>query len=742
MPAYNNVGISYNSTANAGHFDTSGYSYSQNALITTNIEPGLPFIYDGIQFGWPNIDNKTNSTQPDNWQASGQVLPISQTNTQVIGFIGSATNGAGSGTVTVTYSDNSTENFSLGLSDWTLGGGKLSPSYGNAIVAVQPYRNGQGGTQTVKTYLFYATIHPNPTKQAVSVKLPSSTGNAQLHIFTYGARAASYTTPYNNTGMSDDAYPGIGNFDGGGASYSAAAIGWGTGYTIYYNQNLAGSSNMSFQWPDVLPGTPDNYQANGQTIAVTPLASATKIGFVGAATGGPSVGTALINYTDGSQTSFQLGFSDWTLNAYSQPPSYGNHYFYAMPDRNTRTGQQQLRTFLFYTETNVDPTKTVKSVTLPSTTNQGHIHVYSIATGVAGFFDSVGVTDDNRPIFGNFDGGGRSYSGEALQSAGILFSTSKTVRPFTINGTSFTVMYGAGLSPDNWVANGQVIPVNDVTGANALAFLGSATGGASTGSVTLNYSDGTVATAPLSFSDWCASTGSTHNYIAAALSYRNTAYGKQATKNYLYYNEVPLAADKTLVSVQLPQNTVGGTMHIFAAAERSGNYNNVGITNDNAPAIGAFDGNNGSSYSAQALQSAGLVANQNFGFNGYSFAWPAAGTLDNNIVAAQVLNVTPPVGAKTVAFLGSAINGGTSGKATITYADGHTQVISLSFADWCNNTSGTVAATMSYRNTHTGKQQIKNYIYFAEFTIDSTSTVQSITLPGDGFMHIFSYAFK
>ncbi|GCE04257.1 hypothetical protein KDAU_15860 [Dictyobacter aurantiacus] len=727
----------------AGNFDGANGSYSYDALITTNIEPGIPFIYDGIQFSWPNVNNQSSPTLADNWQASGQVLPLSQTNTQVIGFIGAASGGAVSGTVIVTYSDGTTQSFSLGMSDWTLGGGANSPSYGNVIVSAQPYRNLRSGPQNVKTYLFYATIKTDATKQAVSVKLPTLTTSAKMHIFAYGARAATYTNPYNNTGMSDDAYPTAGNFDGGGASYSSSAMGWGTGYTISYNNDLAGNYNMKFQWPDVLPGSPDNYVANGQTISITPVANAAKLGFIGAATGGPSVGTATIVYTDGYSMPFQLGFSDWTLNAHSQPPSFGNRYFYAMSSRNTRTGQQQVSTYLFYAEMNIDPTRTVQSIILPSSTSGGHIHVYSIATGTSGFFDNVGVSDDNGPLFGNFDGSGKSYSGQALQNAGILFSSPNNLHPFTINGATFTVMYGSGLFPDNWVANGQTITVNSVSNATSLAFLGSATGGASSGLITLNYSDGTTSTATLAFSDWCANAVKFTNYVIATMPYRNTPYGTQATKNYLYYNEIPLAAGKTLTSVQLPQTT-GGTMHIFAAAERAGTYNNVGITNDTATSVGNFDSPNGSSYSAQAMQSAGLTPGGTFKYNGYSFPWPAAGTMDNYVTTNQVFNVTPPAGAKSLAFLGSSVNGVTGGALTLTYTDGHSETVSLSFPDWCNSKSGLepVAATMSYRNTHTGHQTINNYIYMNEFYLNPNSTLQSITLPMNGYLHVFSYAFK
>ena len=619
---------------------------------------------------------------------------------------------------------------------------KIHRRMGIRIISAETARDGKTGVQNVKTYLFYTSFTLATGKTLVSVKLPTLSGADQLHIFAYGLRSTNYTspTPYNSTGMSDDAYPSAGNFDGGGYSYSAGAMPWGTGYTISYSQDLAGAYNMNFQWPDVLPGSPDNYQADGQTIPVTPVANARTIGFVGAATNGPSYGWASLNFTDGSQQPFQLGFSDWTLNGYKQPPSFDNRLFASMPYRNTRTGQQNLSTFLFYAELNIDPNKTIRSVTLPSIIGQGQIHVYAIATGQTGFYDNAGITDDSGPVFGDLDGTNHSYSAEALQSAGITLSTPTSVHPFTVNGTSFTIMNGGGLGPDNWVVDGQFVPVNPVANATALAFLGSATNGLSAGWIDITYSDGTIETPTIGFSDWCANTGGSDDYVAATMAYRNSPYGKQTTKNYLYYEEVPLLAGKTVASVQLPESTVGGTMHIFSVAEHAGSYNNVGITNDTATSVGGFDGNNGNSYSAQAMQSAGLIAGRNFSFNGYSFPWPTAGEPDNYFMANQMVNVTPPAGTTKIAFLGSAINGGASGSITIRYG-GSSQTINLNFSDWCKDTSGTVAATMSYRNTHTGQQKINTYMYFAEFTLDSTD-IQGIDLSGDSNLHVFSYAFK
>jgi hypothetical protein len=751
-PAFNNTATSAitNNKVSAANFDGANYSYSYDALIQADIEPNLPFISHGLLFAWPNVNPTTSNGQPDNWQANGQVLPLSQSNgASQIGFIGSASNGSASGTAVVTYSDGSTQNVTLGLSDWTLGGSTQTPIANNTIISAESYRDNASGKQSIKTYLFYTAISLTANKTAVSVTLPKLSGKPQLHIFAYSNIVNTTASSYNNTGLSNDAYTTPGNLDGSGNSYSSADVAWGTGYDIYYNASptVANSYNMTFAWPDVLPGSPDNYQADGQTIPVTFVAGETKIGFIGASTGGPSVGTAYLNYADGTRQAFQLGFSDWTLDGHIQGPSFNNNYLYGMTYRNTRSGQQNLASYLYYAETGIQSGETVTSVTLPSQVNQGQIHVYSVAAGVAGFYDNVGVSSDPGPLFGNFDGANHSYSGQALQSAGIKFSTEAAPQPVTINGAQFTLTFGNGLNEDNWIANGQAISVSTVNSATSLAFLGSAANGNSTGTGTINYTDGTSQQFSLGFSDWSATAPLYGNSIVASMTYRNSSSGTQNIKNNLYYAETGIDPTKTVADVVLPVTT-GGAMHIFSVAERAGQYNNTGISNDSTPKQGNFDGS-GNTYSQQAMATSKLVSGTNITSNGITFTWPTLTTAqpDNYAAEGQLVNEAAQPHASKLGFLISAINGGATGTATITYTDGTQQNVIIKSSDWCNSATAasngiSIAATMSYRNTSGGKQSITNYIYEQTFSLDATKTVQSITLPNANTLHIFSIGLK
>jgi len=64
-------------------------------------------------------------------------------------------------------------------------------------------------------------------------------------------------------------------------------------------------------------------------------------------------------------------------------------------------------------------------------------------------------------------------------------------------------------------------------------------------------------------------------------------------------------------------------------------YNNTGISNDNAPAAGAFDGS-GLNYSAQALAAAGFNAGQDVTAGGIGFTWPGTNVPDNVVARVRL----------------------------------------------------------------------------------------------------------
>ena len=181
LGVFNNTGIANDGQGNAD-FDGDGYSYSEQQLTAAGYTPGATVTVNGIQYTWPNVPAATF----DNVQAAGQTIPTpnAQLGATQLSFLGSASNGPSAGTVTITYTDGSTQTAQLGFSDWTLGGGGSQPSYGNVTALKTPYRDAGSSQDQTAAYIFAsAPISLNTSKQVASVTLPSSVDQGSLHIF-------------------------------------------------------------------------------------------------------------------------------------------------------------------------------------------------------------------------------------------------------------------------------------------------------------------------------------------------------------------------------------------------------------------------------------------------------------------------------------------------------------------------------------------------------------------------------
>jgi beta-glucosidase len=148
-----------------------------------------------------------------------------------------------------------------------------------------------GGTSTLTATTTYAGPDATPAIGSTSVQT------------AYGNLPAAF----NTVGVTDDANPAPGNFDGSGYSYSAqalAAVGVTPGDQV-------GSSG--FTWPDVPAGQPDVVTTNGQIIALTGAGSS--LAFLGAGSNGTQSGQVTVTYQDGTTSSGTLTLADWYSNA-------------------------------------------------------------------------------------------------------------------------------------------------------------------------------------------------------------------------------------------------------------------------------------------------------------------------------------------------------------------------------------------------------------------------------------------
>ncbi|MFL6075819.1 MAG: lectin [Mycobacteriales bacterium] len=186
-PYFTNAGISPDGQATSANYDGDGFDYSANALAAAGITPGGAVKSNGVTYTMP----ATTPGELDNIEADGQTVPVVlPAGATRIGLLGSATNSGRSGavgTLVVHYTDGSSQNLPVGMSDWTLGAGSFPPIAGNTIVATTPYRNTtDGDRENVTTYLFTADGQLTAGKTVASVTLPTPTGG-DFHVFAVGA---------------------------------------------------------------------------------------------------------------------------------------------------------------------------------------------------------------------------------------------------------------------------------------------------------------------------------------------------------------------------------------------------------------------------------------------------------------------------------------------------------------------------------------------------------------------------
>ena len=166
---------------------------------------------------------------------------------------------------------------------------------------------------------------------------------------------------FNLAGIVSDGstFSSTGGLDGGGAALSANLLGTsvsagGNTFTI----GAAGSNNV--------------VTAAGQTI-VLPSGNYASLQFLATAVNGNQANQKFtVTYTDGTTKTFTQSISDWFT-----PQNYaGESKAVTMPYRDLYNGTKDSRTFYVYLYSfALDPTKTIKSITLP---NQGNVKILAI----------------------------------------------------------------------------------------------------------------------------------------------------------------------------------------------------------------------------------------------------------------------------------------------------------------------------------------------------------------------------
>jgi hypothetical protein len=223
---FNDVGISADNNTAPGNFDGEGASFSETALTNAGAGPGAPVSSSGVSFTFPNVAAGTS----DNTVAEGQTIDMPGSGT--LGLLVSASFGPATGTGTITYTDGSTQSYTLTAPDWW----STTAPAGGAVAVASAYQNQQGNTTSAHTGdIFSVPVTLAAGKTLASVTLPPggalASGTPAIHVFaiaTTGGGGAE--APYGGTAAVVPGTVQAANYDTGGqgVAYSVTSVN-GTG---------------------------------------------------------------------------------------------------------------------------------------------------------------------------------------------------------------------------------------------------------------------------------------------------------------------------------------------------------------------------------------------------------------------------------------------------------------------------------------------------------------------------------
>jgi hypothetical protein len=176
--SFNNVGITADGDTAPGNYDGNGASFSQTPLANAGAGPGATVTAQGLSYAFPSVAAGTS----DNTVAEGQTITMSGSGT--LGFLCSASYGPATGTGTITYTDGSTQSYTLTSPDWW----STTPPSGGTLAVSSAYQNRPGNTTYAASgNIFSETVALTAGKTVASITLPPggalTPGPPTLHVF-------------------------------------------------------------------------------------------------------------------------------------------------------------------------------------------------------------------------------------------------------------------------------------------------------------------------------------------------------------------------------------------------------------------------------------------------------------------------------------------------------------------------------------------------------------------------------
>ena len=170
---YTNDGISEEGDFDDGDFDGGGWAYAGDTM-----PPSGPFTSGGVPFEFPGYGPGVKNSV----EAGGQTLPLAAGAYDEIKLLAAAHNGNPSATATVNYTDGTSQDVTLALTDWA-----GSPAFGESVAVAADHRHNQSGDTNPPVNIWVQTLTIDGEREAESLTLPDED---RIHLFGVSLKQA------------------------------------------------------------------------------------------------------------------------------------------------------------------------------------------------------------------------------------------------------------------------------------------------------------------------------------------------------------------------------------------------------------------------------------------------------------------------------------------------------------------------------------------------------------------------
>jgi hypothetical protein len=180
--SFNNVAITSDAKTTAGNFDGGGATYSAQAFAAAGATPGTEVTVGGVGLIWPAT---AGTGREDNVIAAGQTIGVPGSGRR-LAFLVASSYGAAAGTGRITYTDGTTQAYTLSAPDW-------DDTENPAVAVIAQYQNRSGDDRYEQpAAVFGVSVPLTAGKTVASVRLPAAgtvpvqEGTTTMHIFAAG----------------------------------------------------------------------------------------------------------------------------------------------------------------------------------------------------------------------------------------------------------------------------------------------------------------------------------------------------------------------------------------------------------------------------------------------------------------------------------------------------------------------------------------------------------------------------